>query len=87
MFFVYILERSDKKLYIGQTNNLDKRMRRHSNGQVRSTKGYRPLQLAYSEQYLTRREAVLRERHLKSLKDKNMLLKLISSGEVPSSNG
>ncbi len=32
MYFVYILERKDGKLYIGQTENLDKRLLDHREG-------------------------------------------------------
>jgi len=69
-FFVYILESSkDKKLYIGQTNNLENRMNRHNAGQVSSTKNRRPLKIIYSEKFSTRKESMNREKYLKSLKN------------------
>jgi GIY-YIG catalytic domain. len=39
MYFVYILQSTkDSKYYIGQIDNLDERIRKHNNGQVKSTR-------------------------------------------------
>ncbi|MDO9231430.1 MAG: GIY-YIG nuclease family protein [bacterium] len=77
-FFVYILRSiKDDKLYIGQTNNLEKRIERHNNGQVRSTKSRRPLELIYQETYKTRTETMAREKYLKSLKSSKYILENI----------
>lgn len=66
MPFVYILKSlKDNKFYVGMTLNLEKRLREHNSGQVRSTKYRRPLNLIYSERYRTQREAFKRERELK----------------------
>ncbi len=68
-YFVYILQSlKDNRLYIGQTNNLEDRIKRHNNGEVVATKNRRPLDLIYSETYDSRTEAMKRERYLKSLK-------------------
>lgn len=78
-YFVYILKSiKDSSLYIGQTNNLDNRLLKHNKGHVKSTKHRTPFDLIYSERYETRREAMLREKHLKSLagvKEKKEILK------------
>jgi len=64
---VYVLRSlKDGKLYIGHTNNLHMRLIRHHSGDVRSTKGRRPLKLVYTESVLSREKAILRERYLKS---------------------
>lgn len=36
-------------IYVGITNNLEKRLKEHNSGKVISTKSYRPLKLMYSE--------------------------------------
>lgn len=69
MFFVYILRTSSNTLYIGQTNNLEKRLKEHKNKSSRSAKYIRyfsSFKFVYSEKYPTRKEAMRREWQLKS---------------------
>lgn len=74
MFFVYILKSINKEyFYIGQTNNLKKRLKRHNDKFCLSTKSYAPFKLLYFEKYQTRSEAVKRERYFKSIKNMNYL--------------
>ena len=68
MYFVYILRTSSNTLYIGQTNNLGRRLKEHQNKSVRSSKYIRyfeSVKLIYSEEYPTRKEAMQREIQLK----------------------
>ncbi len=66
-YFVYVLESEiDGRLYKGQTTDISKRINEHNAGQTKSTKGYRPWKLVYSEKFETIKEAVLREKYLKS---------------------
>ena len=66
MFFVYILKsKKDKKLYIGYTNDLRKRLKEHNLGLVRSTKSRKPFHLVYCEAYTSKQDAVQREHNLK----------------------
>lgn len=67
-YFVYILRTSANTLYIGQTNNLDKRIKEHKGNTSKTAKYIRyfdSFQLVYSEKYLTRKEAMQREIKLK----------------------
>ncbi|MBI2039486.1 GIY-YIG nuclease family protein [Candidatus Microgenomates bacterium] len=67
-YFVYILRTSSNTLYIGQTNNLDKRLKEHQNKTSKSAKYVKyfdSFQLVYSEGYSTRIEAMRREWQLK----------------------
>jgi predicted GIY-YIG superfamily endonuclease len=67
-YFVYILRTSLGTLYIGQTNNLEKRLKEHQNKTSKSAKYIRyfsGFKLAYSEEYPTRIEAMQRETQLK----------------------
>ncbi|MFM2139668.1 MAG: hypothetical protein RJA57_1975 [Bacteroidota bacterium] len=67
-FFVYIIRsRSSEKYYIGQTNNLDQRLRRHNNGSESATAPYAPWDLAGAIEKQTRAEAVRLEAKLKNL--------------------
>lgn len=68
-FYVYILLNYDQsRWYIGSTENLEERLRRHNQGRSRATKSYKPWSLVYKEGYKTRSEAVKREFYLKSPK-------------------
>lgn len=67
-FTVYILRTSSNTLYIGQTNNLEKRLKEHQGKSNKSAKYIRyfdSFKLVYSEEYPTRIEAMKRERELK----------------------
>ena len=67
MYFVYVLlSKKDGKFYIGQTQDLTQRIRRHILGYVKSTKNRRPFELVYQEQFETRSEAMKKEKYLKS---------------------
>jgi putative endonuclease len=67
-YFVYILRTSSNTLYIGQTNNLEKRLKEHRNKSSKSARYVRyfsSFKLVYSEKYSTRKEAMQREVQLK----------------------
>jgi putative endonuclease len=78
-FIVYIVECSDKTLYVGYTNNLEKRLYQHNNlkSGARYTRLRRPVVLVYTETYQTQREAMQREYEIKQLRrwEKLLLLK------------
>lgn len=67
-YFVYILRTSHNTFYIGQTNNLERRLEEHKNNKVKSAKYIRyfpSFDLVYRETYPTRIEAMRREKQLK----------------------
>jgi putative endonuclease len=68
VYYVYILQsRKNNKLYIGQTNNLERRIEDHNaglGGKYTRQKG--PWILVHSEKHPNRASAVRRERYLKS---------------------
>ena len=66
MYYVYVLRNPSGRLYIGSTENLEKRVMRHKSGGVRWTSEHGPWELVYTETYNTRSEAMKRERILKS---------------------
>jgi putative endonuclease len=67
--FVYMLKSlKDEKFYTGCTADLKRRLRQHNSGMVRSTKARRPFELVYWESFSTRRDAMRRERQIKSFR-------------------
>jgi len=68
MHFVYILECADNSLYIGCTNNLERRLAQHNGSKsgAHYTKIRRPVVFKYSESFLTLQAARSREAEIKS---------------------
>lgn len=81
---VYILySHKDEKLYVGCTNNLEERLKRHRAGNVQATKYRLPVELIRSEQFSDKAYAFNRERFLKSLwgaREKKKILKVYLNG-------
>ena len=78
MFYVYIIESElDNTFYIGQTNDVGKRIEYHNQGLSRYTSRKTPWKLVYVENYQTRKEAILREKFLKRQKNRDFYKKLI----------
>ncbi len=77
--FVYILKCADQTLYVGSTNNLEKRLHQHNNlkSGAHYTKIRRPVNLVYSETFPNLKEARAREAEIKRMKreEKMVLLK------------
>ncbi len=68
VFFVYILRTSFNTLYIGQTNNLEKRIKEHQSKTSKSAKYIKyflSCTLVYSETHPSRKNAMKREYELK----------------------
>ena len=79
-YFVYILYSPQfDRFYIGQTQNVIKRIYKHNSGAVKSTKAYRPWEVVYTETFDVRDLAVQREMQLKSWKSKSKLKELAES--------
>ncbi len=73
-YYVYVLQsEKDNKKYVGYTNNLTKRFEQHNEGKVLSTKGRRPLRLVYFEGCLSQKDALKREKYLKTYYGKMFL--------------
>ena len=76
---VYILECADTSLYIGCTNDIDKRLKQHNDlkSGAHYTKIRRPVILVYSENFDTLKDARKREAEIKSW-NRGKKLKLIN---------
>lgn len=76
MYFVYILENKlDKSWYTGFTSDLKRRLRQHSDGCSPHTSKKNNWLLIYCEVYLNKKDAIGREKFLKSGAGKRFIRK------------
>lgn len=83
MFYTYALyNKTRNKIYVGQTENLEKRLKRH-NGELLNKSGSFTARndggwiLIHKEQFATRQEALQREKQLKSQKGREFIWSII----------
>ena len=82
-YWIYILRsESSGRFYIGHTNDLDDRLRRHNEGRTEVNKGRGPWQLVYREEFPTRQAAVARERAIKNRKSRIYIESLCARASV-----
>ena len=86
-YHTYILECADKTLYVGCTNNLEKRLSQHNNSKYGAhyTKIRRPVKLMYSEKFKVLKEARHREREIKAWR-REKKLRLIDNNDIPTTS-
>ena len=66
MYFVYLLKsKTNHQIYIGCTQNLEKRLKQHNNNKSLHTKKYSPWKLIYYECFISKKDAYNREESLK----------------------
>jgi len=74
MFYNYVLQSiKNKKLYVGYTTDLRKRLKEHNQGLNQSTKPCHPWILIYYEACLNERDAKRREKYLKTTQGQRLL--------------
>ena len=79
-FYVYILYSSSlDQYYVGQTENLEDRIFRHTNSGSKSTKRTDDWILKYAEEFDSRSEAIHRELEIKNKKSRKYIEWLVSS--------
>ena len=80
MFYVYALKSIKRKyIYVGLSENVERRLAEHQKGNNATTKPYRPFVLFYTETFETRQEARVREKYLKSGTGKEFLKSILGS--------
>ena len=80
MYYVYVLfSDRDKKFYTGFTDDLKRRVAEHNAGRVQSTSDRRPLILVYYEACLNQKDAIHREKYLKTTFGKEYIRKRINN--------
>jgi putative endonuclease len=78
MHYVYVIKSVNRNyIYVGISDNIERRFSEHQNGKNKTTKPYAPFILIYSEAFETRIEARKREIYLKSGIGKEYLKNLI----------
>lgn len=80
MHYCYILLSSKShKFYFGSTNNLNSRLRSHNEGEIISTKPYRPWKMVWYGAFETEKESRDFERYLKTGSGKALAYKRLVS--------
>lgn len=78
-FYVYILSSFQFALYIGVTNNLERRLEEHRLGKDGSfTEKYKCHQLVYFEEFESINDAIYREKQLKKWSRKKKMKLILS---------
>jgi putative endonuclease len=73
-YCVYVLQsKKDLLLYHGFTTNIVRRIKDHNKGNTISTSKRRPLKLVFCEFYMNKKDALRREKYLKTSQGKRML--------------
>ena len=86
MYTTYVLySQNFDRIYIGLTNNLERRFKEHNAERNKSTKAYCPWEIVHTEKFETRIEARKREKYLKSYRGRKyirdtVLLKINKKG-------
>ena len=80
MYYVYVLEnQDDRSLYIGYTENIEKRVSDHQDGKGgRTTRLKQNWQLIYFESYVIKEDALGREKFLKGGSGRKYLYKQLA---------
>ena len=79
MHYFYILY-SEKvnRYYYGSSKNPEIRIKLHNQGATKSTKSGMPWELIYTECYLTKTEALRREKEIKKIRKRSYIENLIN---------
>ena len=83
MAYTYMLECRDGSLYVGWTDDLEKRIRTHQAGRGgKYTRSRLPVRLAYFEELPDKSAAMSREWHLKRLSHQQKLALIDRAGQT-----
>ncbi|WP_309614857.1 GIY-YIG nuclease family protein [Flavobacterium sp.] len=67
MYYVYAISSLERNyIYVGLTDNLERRFFEHNNGKNKTTKPYLPFKIIYTQEFETRLEARQKEKYFKS---------------------
>ncbi len=78
-YFYILFSYQADKYYIGHTNDLSERLRKHNSKHLGFTGKNNDWQIVYSENYNTKTEAYARERQVKKWKNRQRIKQLISN--------
>ncbi|MEQ8304832.1 MAG: GIY-YIG nuclease family protein [Cyclobacteriaceae bacterium] len=78
MYFLYILYSQELDCYyVGQTDNIKDRLASHRGGKSKFTSRASDWMVVHTEEFLTRKEALVRERAIKRMKSRKYVESLI----------
>jgi putative endonuclease len=78
MYYTYVIYSLQRAyIYVGITNNVERRFFEHQNGSNKTTKPYRPYKILLVERFDSRAAAREREKYLKSGTGKEFLKRLL----------
>src|SRR5438270_8825208 len=79
MFYVYVLKSAKTgRRYVGSCQNVGERVRRHNAAQSKATRHGIPWKLIRTEGFLSRQEAIIKERYYKTGRGRDELDRLPS---------
>jgi len=80
MYYLYILKSvNSPKSYVGITDNLERRLEQHNQGNSFYTKRYAPWLIIHNEKYKNRDEARKREKYLKTAVGRKFLKQIFEN--------
>ena len=83
-YYVYVLANPEGETYVGQTNDLDRRVAQHNapdfRGTLHTTRHRGPWHLIHTEECTSRSEAMRREEQLKSGGGRRFIRSLLEGG-------
>ena len=78
MYFVYILySKQLDRYYVGQTDNIEKRLQSHLSGISKYTSSAKDWTIVYTETFQTREHAIKRENEIKRMKSRRYIESLL----------
>ena len=81
MYTLYILySKSLERYYTGYTNDLTRRLEEHNRIKGKFTDVGIPWNLVHKESFSTKKEAMAREKFIKSKKSKKFIIELVAQG-------
>jgi putative endonuclease len=84
MYYVYFLQSElNGRYYVGITNNVERRLKEHNSGIVRSTAPYKPWKLKRLENYADINQAAQRERFVKAKHSRKIVELIIADNNGP----
>ena len=85
-FYVYLLQSAKDNLYLGYTTDLKKRLQKHNRGLVFATKSCTSWQLIFYEAYRSKKDAIRREKYLKTNQGSQLLKRMLKEYFYSSKN-
>ncbi|NVO20481.1 MAG: GIY-YIG nuclease family protein [Bacteroidetes bacterium] len=84
MFYTYVLYSTEyQKIYIGQSSNLQQRLKQHNDiDNAGWTRKYQPWVIVYAELYSDRKQAMKRERELKTSRGRSFIREILRTNKA-----